>query len=499
MGYADRIVKGASIVFMLSILGTGMGYLLRIFIARSLPVDDFGLFYSILTFFSLFFVIKDFGLGSALVKYIPEFMVKGAYGSIWKSIKSSFFLQLAIGAALGLLMFAMSDYIAASFFHSQKASLLIKLFSVELVLAVSFLKMLLQGFQKILAFSAIESVRIVLIFFFILTTGDPTLMSVAVSYFAASMAIQIMMALYVTRHVRGLGNGKTLQGSQKKVMIFGSFVFLGSISTFFIGSADTMVLTYFRSLYEVGLYQAAMSTSQLLLVFASSISVILFPVVSEMWAKGRRNELTTHVEFMIKFVFLFVAFAAVIFIAFPEIIMDLFLSRKYIDSALPLQVLSFGMIFFSMNVLFSVILNAIGRPKKSTFTMIAVSIFNVAANIILVPMFGIAGAVVSALSSYAIGSVIFYSHLRKEIKISVPVRDVLMILLNSLISVAIIYFVKQALSMNILKEAAICAVLAGMFYSLIFLKVKIFTKNDMKIIRSSFPESIAGIAQRFSS
>src|SRR3989338_2623006 len=245
MGYADRIVKGASIVFMLSILGTGMGYLLRIFIARSLPVDDFGLFYSILTFFSLFFVIKDFGLGSALVKYIPEFMVKGAYGSIWKSIKSSFFLQLAIGAALGLLMFAMSDYIAASFFHSQKASLLIKLFSVELVLAVSFLKMLLQGFQKILAFSAIESVRIVLIFFFILTTGDPTLMSVAVSYFAASMAIQIMMALYVTRHVRGLGNGKTLQGSQKKVMIFGSFVFLWSISTFFIGSADTMVLTYY--------------------------------------------------------------------------------------------------------------------------------------------------------------------------------------------------------------------------------------------------------------
>lgn len=484
---------------MLSMLGTGMGYLLRIFIARSLPVDDFGLFYAVLTFFSLFFVIKDFGLGSALVKYIPEFMVNGAYGSIAKSIKTSFFLQLAIGAALGLLTFAMSDYIAASFFHSEKASLLIKLFSVELVLAVSFLKMLLQGFQRILAFSAVESVRIVIIFFFILTSGDPTLTSVAVSYFAASMAIQVMMALYTARHIRGLGKGKTIPGSQKKVVVFGSFVFLGSISTFFIGSADTMVLTYFRSLYEVGLYQAAMSTSQLLLVFASSISVILFPVVSEMWAKGKRKELTTHVEFMIKSVFLFMAFAAVIFIAFPEIIMDLFLSRKYIDSALPLQVLSFGMIFFSVNVLFSVILNAIGRPKKSTFTMIAISVFNVAANIILVPMFGIAGAAISALASYGIGSMIFYSHLRKEIKISVPVRDVMVILSNSLAAVVIIYFVKQALSMNILKEAAICAFLAGIFYLLVLMKVKIFTESDMKIIRSSFPQSISGIAKRFSS
>ncbi len=499
MGYANRIIKGASIAFVLSILGTGMGYLLRIFVARSLPVDDFGLFYSILTFFSLFFVIKDFGLGSALVKYIPEFMVKGAYASIGRAIKSSFLLQLSIGAVIGLATFMMSDYIALSFFHSEKASFLIKLFSVELVLAVSFLKMLLQGFQKILAFSLIEAIRIAVIFSFILASGDATLIGVAVSYFAASMMIQVMMALYVAKHVRGLGKGKALMGSEKNVIIFGSFVFLGSISTFLIGSADTMILTYFRSLYEVGLYQAAVSTSQMLLVFAGSLSVILFPVVSEMWAKGNKKELTTHVEFMIKSVFLFIAFAAAIFIAFPEIIMDLFLSRKYIDSALPLQVLSFGMIFFSMNILFSVILNAIGQPKKSTLTVIIVSAFNVAANIILVPAFGIAGAAASAISSYVIGFLIFYLHLRKEIKISAPVRDISIILSNSLASVVIIYFVKQALSMNILAEAAICASLAGLFYAGIFLKVKIFTKSDMMIIRSSFPEKLAAVAERFSS
>src|SRR3989344_4395247 len=181
MGYANRIIKGASIAFVLSILGTGMGYLLRIFIARSLPVDDFGLFYSTLTFFSLFFVIKDFGLGSALVKYIPEFMVRGAYASIGRAIKSSFLIQLSIGAVIGLTTFMLSDYIALSFFHSEKASFLIKLFSVELILAA----------------------------------GDATLISVAVSYFAASMAIQVMMALYITKHMRGLGNGKAIPGSEK--------------------------------------------------------------------------------------------------------------------------------------------------------------------------------------------------------------------------------------------------------------------------------------------
>jgi O-antigen/teichoic acid export membrane protein len=55
-----------------------------------------------------------------------------------------------------------------------------------------------------------------------------------------------------------------------------------------ISSADTLILTYFKSLEEVGLYSAVIPIINLMLYFPIAISTVIMPLSAELWAK-RKN------------------------------------------------------------------------------------------------------------------------------------------------------------------------------------------------------------------
>ena len=74
--YTKFAVKGATTVLIISVLAAFSGYLVRLVLARSLSVEDYGLFYAVFAFLGLFGMFKTLGLDKALIKFIPEFMHK---------------------------------------------------------------------------------------------------------------------------------------------------------------------------------------------------------------------------------------------------------------------------------------------------------------------------------------------------------------------------------------------------------------------------------------
>src|SRR3989344_4982653 len=161
--YAEKIVKGSFVIFILGIVTTIIGYLLRLYLARNLTVADFGLFYATLSFISLFWVFKDF----AIAKYIPEFYVKEKFSFIKTTIMSIFLVQIAISIIIFALIFVFSDYISVSFFHNINAKPILQILSIEILVATTIIRPVLQGLQKIHAYALVELVRIVSVFAFV--------------------------------------------------------------------------------------------------------------------------------------------------------------------------------------------------------------------------------------------------------------------------------------------------------------------------------------------
>ena len=82
----DSFIKNLSIVYFFMLVGAPIGYLIRIFYARSLSLNDYGLFYSIIALFGLIGILNDIGMNSALIHYLPKFIKEKNYKKITSSI-----------------------------------------------------------------------------------------------------------------------------------------------------------------------------------------------------------------------------------------------------------------------------------------------------------------------------------------------------------------------------------------------------------------------------
>ena len=125
-------VSNSYFVLALALVGIFIGYLLRIFLSRTLTLEEFGLFYAVSAFIGLFTLVRYLGLNQALAKFIPEFLIRNERGNIKSSIAIVLAIQTLTIIAFTLLIFAFREQISFSFFKSSSAE------PVLILMALSF-------------------------------------------------------------------------------------------------------------------------------------------------------------------------------------------------------------------------------------------------------------------------------------------------------------------------------------------------------------------------
>ncbi len=77
-----KLVKGASLVFLIQGLGMGLSYFTQILFVRWMGLKEFGNYTYALTWFQVLVVISMFGLDSGMVRFIPEYMAQHDWGNL---------------------------------------------------------------------------------------------------------------------------------------------------------------------------------------------------------------------------------------------------------------------------------------------------------------------------------------------------------------------------------------------------------------------------------
>jgi O-antigen/teichoic acid export membrane protein len=73
----------------------------------------------------------------------------------------------------------------------------------------------------------------------------------------------------------------------KELFSFSLPLLFAGIAGLVMGWTDTLMLGYFSSSADVGIYNAALPTAQLIRAIPGALGVIFFPVVSELYARNR--------------------------------------------------------------------------------------------------------------------------------------------------------------------------------------------------------------------
>jgi len=505
-GYAKHLVKGSAIVFTALALSALFGFLLRMFLARSLSVADFGLFYAVFTFVSFFALFRDLGLNSALVKYIPEFSVRKEFDTIKSSITIAVLFQAIFSFSVATILFIFSGQVALAFFKTEAATLPLQIMSVWFFL-IGFhwlIRSIFQGFQNMPAYASME-------FFWILSVLLATILLVRVfgqgvagaasAYLVATPVVIVFALAYFRKRYPQVFRERTsiTKPLAKKLFAFALPILIGGLGGMILGYMDTLMITAFRTLPEVGYYQAARPTSGILEYLAGALTIVFFPMVSELWARRERRLLNSMLHFLIKFSLLATIPAAFVFIAFPNIIIRLIFGSGYLAGSTALQILGGGAVFTIFFVILASAIQGIGKPIVTLKVVGIMACLNFVGNSLLIPPFGIEGAAVATVISSILGLALLFYHARKLIGFTLPASFLLKTIVGGLFTLAIIFGLKSALALPAWPEAFVVMALSLLFYVVWILMTKTITKDELRLVARivPIPKWLVKVAERF--
>lgn len=480
----NNIAKSSGTVLVLSFIGTVIGYLLRLFLARNLSVSDYGLFYAVLVFVGFFATFRDPDLSTALTKFVPEFMARKQLGRVKASIIFVALVQIIMGIIIVFPIFSFANYIALNFFGTAAAAIPLQIISLSFFVSIimSVLQTSFQGIGKMFYYAVVEPLRLFLAFVIAAILISMGVIGAAYGYLIAPIVVSVILFIGFLRSFPFLRVKADLDKTLiKKILLFALTLFAGGLGSIALRYMDTIILTAYRSLYEVGLYQAALPTSQLLWFFIGGIGSVLLPTVSGLWGAGRKGHVSDVILILTKILFMVIVPLAVLFVAFPEIILRILFGESFTAASQSLQVLSIGAIFYTFFFMFGLILIAIGKPSSYIKVLLSTGAVGVVLNFSLTPSAGIIGAASATALSYVFGFFFAMFSVKKFVTIKVPVAGILKALLGGVIVLVLVYSVKTITNFSPFVEILLSAALSLIAYTLFAVRF-IMNKSDLRIL-----------------
>ncbi|MBU1849260.1 MAG: flippase [Nanoarchaeota archaeon] len=483
--YTKKAVRGTSIIFINSLFATVFSYLLRLLLARRLSVEQFGLFYSVFTFLTFFLFFRSFGLGSAMVKFISEFNAKNQNDKLKTVITSSFIFQLLFTVIFMIVFFFCANWLSVNYFKNVAAAPILKFLTFYILFSMLFifLSNLFIGFQKIRIYSFISPVKnllILLITFIFINLGFEEFSPVIGYVFSALFLFLVFLLFGIKLFNYSKYKIKYFSKTTKNLFFFGLPVLLTSIGGSVIGQIDTIILTYFKTMYEVGIYNVVLPSANIFLFLTGSLSAVLFPMASELWAKKENKKLSEGLRLLYKYSFVILIPLIFSIIGFSGLFLKIFFGKEYMVGSFALQILLVGVVFYVVAQINTSILAGIGMPKVATKIIIFAAIFNLILNIILIPPFGIVGAAIATTISYILVFFLSTWKLKNYVKLKPPVYNWIKTFISGITFVLTIFFLKKIFFLNVWVELFLVIAIAMMLYVILIFLLKLVDINEIK-------------------
>ena len=485
MSYTRKAVRGMGVIFAMNIVVYIIAYVTRLILARTLGPAAYGLFYSVFTFVIFFLFFRDLGLNQALTKYITEFRVLRRYNEIKSAIASMLIFQLASSALFSALFFLLADTLAAHYFRSPAAAPLVRLMALYTLFSIVFifLKGFFAGFQRFKVFALIDTAKngIVLLLVLAFFSLNLSVFAPALAYVLAGPLLLItflpaVMKVYNPFRYKLERFGETA----KKLVLFGLPVIMTDIGDKVIGYIDTLMLTSFRSLEEVGIYNVALPSAMALLFFSSSIASVAFPLFAELWTRQDTKRLAGGLRLLHKYTFILAAPVVLTVFAFAAVFLRLFFGEAYVPGAHALQILLIGVLLFIVAGINHSIIAATGNPKAVTKIVFVAAALNIIINFLLIPRFGIEGAALATAASYAAALLLSTAKVTQLIRAPLPWWVWLRTAVAALVFIGGIYSIRSLIRLN--PYAEIAASITGALALYLF-SIWLFRLIDPKEIR----------------
>ncbi|MFW6017652.1 MAG: polysaccharide biosynthesis C-terminal domain-containing protein [Halapricum sp.] len=198
------------------------------------------------------------------------------------------------------------------------------------------------------------------------------------------------------------GVGHALRSQGRAIASFGAVQTLGGLAGILLHRTDILLVNYFRSVTESGIYRAALVPAEVIWFVPFVIQLSLLQNASSHWARGNVDQIDTDTAGSFKYAFLAMTLFGVGLFGLAEEFVVLYFGPAYASAATPLRVLLVGAFLFGLSRAFTPTLKATGHNVATEVVTGVGLVVNVVLNLLLIPRFGMTGAATGTAISYGV-------------------------------------------------------------------------------------------------
>lgn len=467
MGIGE-VQRQSMVSFIWQIAYTFIGFLSTMYFAHAIGASVLGAYFLFVAYYSIIGMVSDGGFGGAAVKRISEGEEPDAYFSAFVVLRSVFVTTVLLALIASRRYFV--DLDADGLFVWLVAALVVSLVYGAVSTGIAGRgKMGIYATGSFINDTSRILVQVAAVFWGFGAAG-------LAGGFVCGMVVGAMVQLrffdlrlvhFGWRHVKSLST-------------FSFWMFLTSGGIMMYTYADRVIIGYYLSNADVGIYLIALQLAALASFTTLALRSTLWPKVSR-WGKAEEVEL---IEESISRAFSYSLILAVPVVAGGILLGDkllyFFYGAEFAQGYTTLVILLIVQIVNIFQFFFTMYLGALDRQKDAFKATAVAAAANIALNLVLIPVMGIDGAAIATLVAMTLNAVLAHRALSPIITIRVEHGSLMNILIASGLMSLLVGGYRMFVPLSSVWLALVPVVLGGVVYGILILKFDKKICNELK-------------------
>jgi O-antigen/teichoic acid export membrane protein len=399
------VVRGAGGTFFVTVAGTALGLLLQIILARTLGVQEFGVYAYATTWLAILAVASMAGMDTSALRFVSAYLAKGDLNTIHGFVRYGrsrvVLFSVCIAIAMAVLSIAFADRLGGV------AVFLIASVLLPINVLIIFHGAALQGLNRAVQSQAIQLVFRAVLMLTLLgllhaSRGVDAESAMTLNLLSAVMTLAFVVAI-LWRHRSpaislNLTSEQVLEWRSASLLLFSVAVCQAILS-----QVDILLVGFLMDTADVGLYAVASRIATLVTFGITTVNAYLAPQIAYLYAKGERMALQDMVTMVARGVFLYTIAAALILLLCGRWILALF-GAEFVQIYDVLQVLIVGQLLIGMCGPVGFLLTMTGHQRDALYAIGSSAVLAVVLNLALIPGLGLYGAAIATVIAIAFRS-----------------------------------------------------------------------------------------------
>jgi O-antigen/teichoic acid export membrane protein len=408
-----KVVKGTTLVVLGSVASLLLWFPTKVFLVRNITQEEFGLYSLAITVISIAIVLANLGIREGVTRQVSVFLGEGNKTDAKAISRTSIQTGIISSIVIAVLLFAFSGPIAKHVFY--KPELWPPLRAITLILPFNVLSLILIGIlnshgdiKPRVYFMDIGHPVFFLTFLSSCVLLGLPFMSVLYAYVFAMILVSSAIGIYGYKKI-GLNPVSLRGGSHRwELMQFSLPLLITSMMGLFLSWTDTLMLGRYAGAEDVGVYSVSVTLAKVLTYTSGAMGFVFLPLAGELYGRRQTTELKRIYQVLTKWVFSVTLPIFFVLFFFPEMTITFLFGERYINSAIPLRILSLVFLVQALLGVQYAIFLVFRLQRQFLLFRFPVVVLNIILNYYFIKLLGLGtvGAATATMIAYFFGALV---------------------------------------------------------------------------------------------